>query len=151
MGEDDRAIALDMLIEPNAGSSLGQHRLSRATSLPTASLTLRAQCRRCLRAEAAPGKVKGAPRDPAECEVRCRYHRGSGSVDATVRVPRPEMVGAASCEVGHVTQRKVMPKSSLSRPPPKPQPSATTYKKLDRRGWAPHSRRSSSLSAAHLD
>jgi len=71
--------------------------------------------------------------------------------NCTVRVPRPEMVGAASCEVGHVTQRKVMPKPSLSRPPPKPQPSATTYKKLDRRGWAPHSRKSSSLSAAHLD
>jgi hypothetical protein len=49
--------------------------------------------------------------------------------NCTVRVPRPEMVGAASCEVGHVTQRKVMPKPSLSRPPPKPQPSATAGKK----------------------
>jgi hypothetical protein len=41
--------------------------LSRATSLPTASLTLRAQYRRCLRAEAARarfGKVKGAPKTP---------------------------------------------------------------------------------------
>jgi hypothetical protein len=26
-------------------------------------------------------KVKGPPRDPAGCEVRWRYHRGSGSVD----------------------------------------------------------------------
>jgi hypothetical protein len=37
---------------------------------------------------AAHGKVKGAPRDPARCEVRRRYHRGSGSVDVVAWDPR---------------------------------------------------------------
>ena len=37
---------------------------------------------------AAPGKVKGAPKTPAGCEVRCRYHRGSGSVDVMAWDPR---------------------------------------------------------------
>jgi hypothetical protein len=54
--------------------------LSRATSLPAASLTLRAQCRRCLRAEAARARF-GAPRDPAGVRSRPGAIRWSGSVD----------------------------------------------------------------------
>jgi hypothetical protein len=43
--------------------------VSRATSLPAASLTLRGQCRQCLRAEAARARF-GAPRDPAGVRSR---------------------------------------------------------------------------------
>jgi hypothetical protein len=87
------------------------------------------------RLEAEASAIQPAPHKPAPHQggylwrklvsPKCFLTRSN----CTVRVPRPEMVGAASCEVGHVTQRKVMPKPSLSRPPPKPQPSATAYKK----------------------
>jgi hypothetical protein len=48
------------------------------------------------------------------------------------QVPRPEMVGAASCEVGHATQRKVMPKPILSRPPPPTKSSTSADRLLNR-------------------